>query len=906
MRMKTFVFVFAWALSLMAASGARAAVGDYVWWEGEATAKTNFPTQCGLSKSKLGKNADLLSNGDWLCNDAKRTTAEPLSASYNVHVPSAGLYHFWARKFWKHGPFEYRFDNQAWQTSTADVALADNVNLAQFICANWVSLADVDLKAGDHTFELRLLAKEGETATAAFDCFLLTQGAFIPNGKAKPGEKSGLAEAGRFAFEPAMDSFKDCAIDLRYLNEESAGVHGPVRRDGGEFVLGDGKSVKFWAVNVGPENAGQSHEAVDYMARRLAKMGVNMVRFHGSIVDTSKNPAVIDPAKLDKLQYLVTAMKKEGIYTYVSFYFPLWFDAEKSLGVTGYAKTKNGGKNPFGLLFFDPDIQAIYRGWAKTILTTKNPYAKMPLGQDPAVAIVEIQNEDSLFFWTFGETNIPADKFYALEEMYSKALATKYGSVEAAFAAWDKETGDAKHPHDDVTKHRAGLFDAWHMTAAGFAKNPAKQRRIGDQVEFLANLQKSFYADTVKYFKTDLHFTGLVNACNWTTVDARLLDAVERWSYTAGDMIDRHGYFSGKHIGNASAWSVAVGQTFDSKAAVTLPDAMPFDVSQVQGFPSIISEIGFPQPNKYRADATFLTAGWSSLQGINGVYFFALGSDFVQDSSITKFQVASPAMAYTFPATALLFRRGDVATGKPAVVDALSLPDLFAMRGSATVAPLAIDALRAHQGETAAGAGHPTVLFDPCSFEVGPVTRTYSTKPPRDLLQPAQNTNINRQAATVFSNTGELSWNYAPGMAIINTPRAQGFAGFLSKMGQPTTDLLTVASQNEFSSILVISLDGLPLKDSRRILVQAMTEEQTYGFKADPKSGLIQDVGTAPFGVQKISATLTIKLSNAGSVKFQPLDENGYPTTAPITSSAKGDSITFTLPATTLYTVLTK
>jgi len=904
MKSRILVAVCALVVWLVTAGVAGAGTEGYVWWEGEAAVKTNFPKQCGLSKSTLGKKADLLSEGDWLCSDGKRTTAEPLSAMYNVNVPSGGAYHFWARKFWKHGPFEYRFDSQAWQTCAADVALADGVSLAQFISANWVALADVDLKAGAHTFELRLLAKEGEAATAAFDCFLLTQGAFVPNGKTKPGEKSGLAEPGHFAFEPGLDPFRDSPIDLRYLNEEAAGGRGALRRDGADFVLGDGKPVKFWAVNVGMDNAGQSHEAVDYMARRLAKLGVNMVRFHANMVDTNKIPAVIDLAKLDKLQYMVEALKKHGIYTYISVYFPLWFDAEKNLGMTGYAKLKS--KNPFGLLFFDPDFQAMYRGWVKTILTTKNPYGKTPLGQDPAVGIVEIQNEDSLFFWTFAEGNIPADKFYELEELYSKTLAAKYGSVEAAFAAWGKEAGDPKHVHDDAAKHHAGLFEAWHMTAAGFAKNPAKQRRVGDQVEFLANLQKSFYADTVKYLKSDLHYTGLVNACNWKAADERLLDAVERWSYTAGDMIDRHGYFSGRHSGTASGWSVAVGQSFESKAAVTVPDAMPFNTNAVQGFPSIISEIGFTQPNRFRADATFLTAGWSSLQGINGVYFFALGSDFLIDSSISKFQLGSPAMAYTFPATALLFRREDVATGKPAVVDGLNMADLFALRGSATVAPLAIDALRAHQGETAASAGHPTVMFDPCTFAVGPVTRTYSTKAPKDLLQTAMNANINRQAATVFSNTGELSWNYLPGLAIINTPRAQGFAGFLSKAGMPTTELLTLASQNEFSSILVISLDGLALKDSRKMLIQAMTEEQPYGFKADSKTGMIADVGTGPFGVRKISSTLTMKVAGASSVRFQPLDENGYPMTSPITSSVKGDSITFTLPPTALYTVLTR
>ena len=43
---------------------------------------------------------------------------------------------------------------------------------------------------------------EGEEQTAAFDCFLLTRTAFFPSGKLKPGERSGKADDGYFAFEP--------------------------------------------------------------------------------------------------------------------------------------------------------------------------------------------------------------------------------------------------------------------------------------------------------------------------------------------------------------------------------------------------------------------------------------------------------------------------------------------------------------------------------------------------------------------------------------------------------------------------------------------------------------------------------------------------------------------------------
>ena len=165
-----------------------------------------------------------------------------------------------------------------------------------------------------------------------------------------------------------------------------------------------------------------------------------MVRFHSELWDPNQ-PAKINPKALDDLFYLEAALKKQGIYTYVSFYFPVWMDASKS-GFGDYAGLQN--KHPFALLYFDPRLQQMHRGWAKAILDTRNPYTGTTLARDPAVGIVEMLNEDSFFFWTFGKKNIPPAKWQALEDLYARWLATKYGSVRQAYAAWDgtKAAGD--------------------------------------------------------------------------------------------------------------------------------------------------------------------------------------------------------------------------------------------------------------------------------------------------------------------------------------------------------------------------------------------------------------------------------------------------------------------------------
>jgi hypothetical protein len=311
----------------------------FVWWEGEDTLENNFPKNTWFAPNSQAEK-DLLSGGQWLTNNDKRTGDEAF-AIYSVDLPADGQYGFWTRKFWKHGPFKWRFDSEEWQICGKDIALADNTTLRTHVTASWVFLGNISLKKGTHKFEIRLLAKEGESLTACFDCFILSQKPFEPNGKMKPGQKSGEADDGFFAWEPSVDPFsKEALLDLRYLNETTAGQGGHIVHNGNDFTLGNGKSVRFWGANVSANNAGQDRASIDFMARKLAKLGVNMVRFHSAMFEKSGDPALVDKKKLDNLHYLISAMKREGIYTKISFYFPLWFNIKADYGIDGFESNR--------------------------------------------------------------------------------------------------------------------------------------------------------------------------------------------------------------------------------------------------------------------------------------------------------------------------------------------------------------------------------------------------------------------------------------------------------------------------------------------------------------------------------------------------------------------------------------
>ena len=873
---------------------------DYVWWEGERPAETNFPKTSWFSPETFKDTAHLLSEGNWLSASGKRGPDE-LFARYDVTVPKQSFYSLWTRKFWKHGPFRWRFGGDAWRTCGRDVGLADNTFLKQHVGANWVHLGRVKLAAGRHRFELRLLAGAGESATACFDAFLLTRHGFMPRGKLRPDERSGKADDGFFAWEPlAAPSPQGALLDLRHLNENRAGERGFVRREGGRLVLGNGTPVRFWAVNIGPNNLQQDRGTIDTMARKLAGLGVNMVRIHGPVFDgSSDDPADVDSARLDQIHYTVAALQREGIYTLLSFHFPLWFNVKPNYGIPGFDGF--GNKRPFALLYFDPRMQAIHRSWARALLATRNPHTGKPLAEDPALAAVEIINEDSFFFWTFSKKNIPPVHWRRLEMLFGGWLATRYGSLDKAFAAW----GGAAQPGDSADEGAAAVMEAWHMTGAGL-KNvpPAKVRRIGDQVRFLAELQRSFYADTVRYYKRDLKFGGLVSCSNWHTADADMLDALERWTYTAGDLIDRHGYFGGPHKGEGASYSVRVGHTFVSRAAVTAPESLPIQVNQVADWPHIISEIGWPNPNRYRADMTFLCSVYGSLQGVDGIFTFAVGSNLLADTTMNKFALSCPVIAGTFPAAALVYRRGDVREAPAVVRQELRLEDLYAMKGSSGAAAEALDELRRRDVPQGRDTARASGGFDPLAFYVGRVERAFGDRS-RTVINPDLGTLIDRERGVVCSATGELALDFKRGLATIDTPRCKAAAGFLSKAGKVALGGVAIRSANEYGSVWVVSLDDEPIERSRKILIQAMTEERPYGFRTE--GDRITALGGWPFGVRKIDATVTLALDGeVKSVQVLALDENGCATDRPVTFRAAGGTVAVTLRDDAVYHVVSR
>ena len=859
---------------------------DWVWWEAEEPKSTNFPDRHPFSPP--ADKAALLSGGRWI---GASDPGKLLFLEYEVAVPKDAEYAFYVRKFWLHGPFKWRFDDQPWRECGKKVPLLDAVGLAKFVEANWVSLGPVTLRAGTRTLRIELLETQG---AAAFDCFLLTTVPFTPRGKMKPGEKYNVAPDGWFPFEPDTDPFGPAALDLRSLNEAAAGDGGAIRVKGDAFVHEKtGEPVRFWAVNTGHDILEQDPASMARYARRLAKVGVNMVRLHGPVW-REDDPTRVDVEKLARIHLFVAALKKEGIYTALSSYFPVWLRPKGVPGLEGF----DGGKQTFAIAFFNERFQELQKGWWKAVLGPVNPHTGLPLAEDPALAVMEIQNEDGIFFWTFAPyQNVPAPQMEILERRFGSWLQTKYSTLEAAFAAW----GRGKVKGDEPASGRAGFMPLWELSG----KRDARAR---DTAEFLATLQRRYYDGMAAYLKNDLGFKGCVTGSNWQTADARTLGPLDKWSNAGCDFLDRHGYFGGPHEGERAGYSISAGDRYADACALKFEGGKKGDLQlnlpimdlRYNGKPSTISEICWTPPNRYRADMPILCAAWGALQGTDAYLFFAT-SDLGWAQRLTKFPVALPTSMGQFPAAALLYRKGLVRTAEPVVRIEAKLADLFALKGIPVSAPQNLDEFR--KKDIPPGKVLETTepnSIDPLAFLAGRV-EVHVTEQGGASRVVQLSSLIDREKKVVKSSTGELTWDYGRGLATVDAPAAQGATGFLGKAGPIVLGDVTIETPMEYGSVLLVAMDGQPLRSSRKILLQVMSEDNNNGWSA-PGDGMrpIVDAGGPPVVVRKFAGRVSLNRPDAGTLRAKALDFNGYEDK----SSPPVDAKDLTLRPATVYTVI--
>lgn len=712
------------------------------------------------------------------------------------------------------------------------------------------------------------------------------------------------------------DPYTASEIDMRaMLNEPIAGESGWITHRQGTFYRGDGQPIRFWGVTASAQSTLEQQIA---QLKFQAKRGINLYRWHTSVYgNSSPNIYDVNMARIDDLHRIVAAAREQGVYVNVSYFFILGMRVNAAWGLDGYTQAwidanpdiaKEGP--PFGLMFFDEKFKAAFKEYLRVILETPNPYhpEQQPLKDDPAVAMIELQNEDSLFFWTFSLDRFPIEQRQKIFKQYGDWLAEKYGSIQGAIDAWGGTGSGNITASDDPSNGRMTVVGRGDLsTPSNVNPNTTQSRRLADNIQFLTETQVKFYQE-LKDYAIELGYGGTFIASNWRTGDTQNLDDIEFYTYVTGaGVVDIHNYFDPYQKQGAN--TAGAGDVFYGIPAVENPRRAPIALKSVENFPYTVSESTWVNPSEYASEGALLVAAYGSLRGLDSWMWFAHGQQNWHNLYQT-WPVAVPSIMGQFPAASLLYRRGDVAEAPVVVREGRKPQTMYNRHQNIIRVTPGWDVTRDPNREFNYDPNANQGLVDSLATLVGQVELAYDTDV--DYVHTDLDSLIDNVGKKVTSVTGELALDWNKKQLSIKSPRAQGAVGVIRNTAFNLGDVqINGGSGYNFGGVVAISLDGKPLATSKKILIQAGTQGQLTGYATEPatiagfQGKRLTVAGTPPYVIEDIDARVTLLGRAVADIEtVRVLDENGYPKTQ-LAAQSTPQGARINLPTNAFYTVVT-
>ncbi|MDA3959574.1 MAG: hypothetical protein PF961_02205 [Planctomycetota bacterium] len=857
------VLLFAW-LPLTAAD---------IWVEGEdATTRSNAPHPWWYDKVKT----DALSGGAWISHFSKDG---PGTVGYRVTIPAAGEYVLWLRANHVKSQLAYKVGGAAWQQVDFERDRRGAVNIAaddkpDLRYISWNRIGPMHLDAG--ALELRFRFEGGGNHHGAIDCFVLSDSGFVPSGIRKPGVITPAAPDSWFPVLADDDPLDPASvIDCSDLIPAPAGQFGFLKADGDSLRFSEGdKPVKFWAVNASYRQNGRAMtpEEMAHAARWYRKYGINLVRTHTVLAAAGYRGVQqgFDPERLAAYDAWFAALKAQGISSTWSVLYPHHgpvlrktdgYDAQKFAELdaidTGHDGAAGEAIVVSDYINLDPALQDLLWQPFHQLLSHVNPHTGLAYKDDPALVTIEIQNESNLFFHTLNglRKNQPPSFARMLRRGFHDFAIDRYGDRDGVAAAWGKRDRD-----DTWDAGELGLQAPFHWGADGpLYEFKGQDRRTGDFIAYLTTLQRDYYQNRYLQLR-QADYQGLIVTTAWKGVGASA--AANLYCDTMGDLIDRHNYFGGGEGGHRIAPGAV---SLDSHLGQPGRGLFSIFQHQVAGMPFAVSEWTMMPPNPYKAEAAPLMAMYGmGLQDWDISYHFAMHGGRYGDGwpGLGKYATATPHYMGQFPALARAVYETHVKPGRLLGQRTVDETQLFAGRDVMGLSLAGED----HDKKDSSGA----TTLSPRVFALGRAPIAFDA-PPGPAL------NLDRQIAGFGDvlKTDSLTWDVQRRVVQIHSPRSAGVVGFAAGHNYTLGALEVRDVVTPFVSLLVTSLDGRDIIDSRRILVTALARDrQTDASFSDDGSQLLSP-GSAPLLLEPVQATLAFSGKPIRSVRA--CDLHGVP-----------------------------
>ena len=300
------------------------------------------------------------------------------------------------------------------------------------------------------------------------------------------------------------------------------------------------------------------------------------------------------------------------------------------------------------------DCQDLLIETVVNLLKHENPYTGKTYAEDPALAYIEMQNEDDIFFFTTAGVydRYPTYK-KNLMERYARWLGEKYKDQAGLRAAWAR----ALRADETLAAQNVALQpNPWFMSADSLPNQQGgNKQRLLDNAAFFHAVQNAFYGKFVKAIRATGYQGPLVGSA-WQAPSG-LPNYYNLKSDAMVGYIDRHNYFGGglndTMLGKPGSGDLSSG------------------LQQVADRPFGISEWIHVYPSLYSAEGPAIFAAYGmGLQGWDASYEFqsnqTAGSygDIVGNLPWGVWNADVPTQVGQFPALARMIMRGDVKEGE--------------------------------------------------------------------------------------------------------------------------------------------------------------------------------------------------------------------------------------------------
>jgi hypothetical protein len=467
---------------------------------------------------------------------------------------------------------------------------------------------------------------------------------------------------------------------------------------------------------------------------------------------------------------------------------------------------------------YDPFLIELQQEYLKKILTAKNPYTGLSMVEDPALALTEIVNENSLFWiQPNGDFGINSPHYRKmLQAMLQKWPMKKYMDEATLVKKWTQEGKTALFAGESLSDATIAIPHIY-VNDTNWQVSDARKR---DTYQFLYDTQDEYY-QKMNLFLKDLGLKCPVTGSNHWCGDLADLHLSARLDY-----VDRHSYWT-HPVGE---FNYIKGQGVQAKPMVK--DGWGGHIGEhakrrIYGKPYTISEWHNPLPNPYRAEGTPIMAAYSCLNDWHPMHYAYWGNRAAEADTINSFEVMyDPTQMNLIPISALLFLRHDFkedTTGYFEIITPEQMmnpsrqPDLYpqvALAGKYGLAFLDFEALPEHNNVR--------------------------------LLKTALEAD-----GKYTSITGELKWDTKKGLVVLNSPRTQGVIGFLNQE-KVETRAMGFSMSSEFGVVIVSSLTDEPLETSHHILVSTSGDARFSGVKMASDFTKVEETGHFPFLMQPI------------------------------------------------------